>query len=211
MLQIALCDDEPAQLELTKALLKEYRHTRPELDLRTTTFAAAALLEHLRVNGNFDLYFLDILMPGMNGIELGVKIRMIDSGGRILYLTTSTDYAIDSYRAKASGYLLKPVRKECLFPILDEAVENWLGSNQAYVTIKTRDGLQRCPIRAVVFSELVGRCVHYHLVDGSMLEGVSVHTSFREAVADLLSHDRFVLCSASLSIWPMLTGSTPLI
>lgn len=201
MLHIAICDNEHRQLMQTKALLLEYRGLHPELDFRIELFpSAAALLEHLRIYGNFDLYLLDILMPGTDGIELGVKIRGMDQGGHIVYLSTSSDYAVDSYRAKASGYLVKPIQANRLFPLLDDIIRGWLQENQAFITIKTRNGLQRLSIRLVVFGELVGRCIHYHLADGSMLESMSVRTSFGETVSDFLAHERFVLCGASFFV-----------
>ena len=201
MLHIAICDDEQEQLALTQALLQEYHELHPELDLRVDTFSSgAALLEHLRTNGSFDVYMLDILMPNENGIELGLKIRKTDQCGHIFYLTTSPDYAIDSYLTKASQYLLKPVKKELLFRALDETVQNWLREHQSFVTIKTRSGLQRISIREVVYGELVGHCVQYHLADGRVLEGMSVRTSFREAVSAFLEHERFVLCATSFFV-----------
>ena len=139
-------------------------------------------------------------MPGTDGIELGVKIRGMDQGGHIVYLSTSSDYAVDSYRAKASGYLVKPIQASRFFPLLDDVIGCWLQENQAFITIKTRNGLQRLSIRAVAFGELVGRCIHYHLADGSMLESMSVRTSFGEAVSNFLAHERFVLCSASFFV-----------
>ena len=67
------------------------------------------------MRGTFDIYLLDVIMPGQNGIELGLSIREFDQGGRIIYLTASSDFAVDSYRAKASDYLLKPLDKSRLF------------------------------------------------------------------------------------------------
>ena len=201
MLHIAICDDEQEQLALTQALLQEYHELHPELDLRVDTFSSgAALLEHLRTSGNFDVYLLDILMPGENGIELGLNIRKTDQCGHIFYLTTSPDYAIDSYLTKATQYLLKPIQKERLFCSLDEVIQSWLREHQTFVTIKTHSGLQRLSIREVVYGELVGHSVQYHLSDGTVLEGMSVRTSFREAVSVFLEHERFVLCATSFFV-----------
>lgn len=201
MLHIAICDDEPEQLVLTEKLLWEYHGLRPEPEMCLLTFSSGtALLEHMRTNGSFDIYLLDILMPNENGIKLGLKIRKIDQCGHIFYLTTSPDYAVDSYLTKATQYLLKPVKKERFFHALDEVVQNWLREHQSFVTIKTRSGLQRLAIRKVVYGELVGHCVQYHLVDGTVLEGMSVRTSFREAVSAFLEHERFALCATSFFV-----------
>ena len=201
MLRIAVCDDDRSQLTLTEQLLLEYRAQHPQLDLRISLFASdAALLEHLRFTGAFDVYLLDVLMPGENGIDLGLKIRELDCGGHILYLTSSPDYAIESYLVRASHYMLKPVDKVRLFSVLDEQIEEWLREHQSFATIKTRSGLQRVLLRNVVYGELVGHCIQYHLDEGTTLESRSVRTSFREAVSAFLEHDRFVLCSTSFFV-----------
>lgn len=201
MLHIALCDDEQEQLSLIDGMLREYNMTHPELNLRVSAFSSgAALREHLRTAEPFALYLLDVIMPGEDGIELGLKIRKMDQGGRILYLTTSPDFAVDSYLPKASAYLLKPVDKKRLFWALDNAVAGWLQEHQAFVTIKTRAGLQRLSVRSIVYGELVGRCVQYHLAEGSTVEGMSLRTSFREAVSPLLANRRFVLCATSFVV-----------
>jgi len=200
-MDLALCDDEQAQLAQAQEFLREYREQHPEIDLTVCAFTSgSALLEHLRVKGTFDIYLLDIIMPGENGIELGMNIRKLDQGGHIIYLTASPDYAVDSYRARATGYLLKPLGKRQLFSLLDDLTEQWLRRRQSFVTIKTRNGLQRVPLYTVVYGELVDRCVRYHLSDGGMLEGMSLRGSFHSAVQTFLQHRRFVLCAASFFV-----------
>ena len=200
-IKIALCDDEYVQLQQTRSFLREYGSRHPDRDLTAAAFSAGtALLEHLRVKGPFDLYLLDVIMPGENGIELGMSIRGYDKGGRIVYLTSSPDFAVDSYRAKASDYLLKPLDKARLFQALDSVMEDLLRKDQIFSTIKTRDGLRRVSHHSIVYGELAGRCVQYHLSDGSTIEGMSLRGSFQNAVGALLEDRRFVLCSASFLV-----------
>ncbi len=139
-------------------------------------------------------------MPGQNGIELGVSIRKYDQGGHIVYLTASPDYAVDSYRTRASDYLLKPLDRRSLFRSLDGILENLTRKRQDFVTIKAKDGLRRLPIHRVICGELVRRCVHYHLAGGSVIEGMSLRGAFQDAVEPLLAHRRFVLCATSFCV-----------
>lgn len=139
-------------------------------------------------------------MPGENGIELGLNIREADRGGHIIYLTTSSDFAVDSYQTGASDYLLKPLDQNRLFQSLDKIIRSMEKEQRSFVTIKTRDGHLRIPLRCVAYGELVGRCVQYHLADGSVLEGMSLRGSFQDAVRPLLAHRRFVLCAASFVV-----------
>lgn len=166
----------------------------------TAFSSGTALLEHLRFKGTFDIYLLDIIMPEQNGIELGLSIREVDLGGRIIYLTTSPDFAVDSYRTKASDYLLKPLDKNHLFSTLDGIIEDIMRQCQDFVTIKTREGLRRFPLHCIVYGELANRCVQYHLSDGSVIESMSLRGSFQDAVAPLLEDHRFILCAASFVV-----------
>lgn len=200
-IKIALCDDERAQRIQGEAFLRDYCARRPGLELTVSAFASgAALLEHLRVHGAFDVYLLDVIMPGENGITLGLSIREFDQGGHIIYLTASPDFAVDSYRTRASDYLLKPLERDRLFQTLDTLLERMSQEGRGFVTIKTREGLRRLPLGSIVYGELVKRCVHYHLSDGSVLESMSLRSSFQDAVRPLLAHRRFVLCATSFFV-----------
>lgn len=213
MPRIVICDDEAKQLELIGSMLREYCDQHPELGLQIQSFSsAAALLEQLRVTGGFDIYLLDVLLPGSNGIELGKKIRAVDQTGYIIYLTSSPDYAIDSYLVRASQYLLKPVSQQRLSQVLDDILAEWRRERQRYVMVKTRSGMQRLALHSLVYVELVGHTVSYHLLDGSTVESTSVRTSFREAISALLAYPQFVLCGASFAVnlacVDMVEGST---
>lgn len=200
-MRVALCDDEEQQLAQTEAVLAEYGALRSALPLTVTSFTSGiTLLEHMRNKEGFDLYLLDMIMPGENGIELGEEIRALDQVGPIVYLTSSPDFAVDSYRVKAADYLLKPVKKDRLFRTLDETAAALARKQWEFVTIKTREGLRRVPLDFVVYAELVGRCVHYRLSDGTTVEGMSLRGAFQEAVAPLLTYPQFLLCAASFLV-----------
>lgn len=201
MLHVALCDDEKEQLRRVAGLLREYQAIHPAPELRTETFSSgAALLAQISGKGPFDLYLLDVIMPGENGIDLGLAIRKYDRGGRIFYLTASPDFAVDSYQVKAAQYLLKPLDRDRLFSALDETVEDWEQERRSFYAVKTREGLLRLPLHRLVYGELADRCIRYHLSDGSIVEGMSLRSSFRKGVAPLLEQWQFALCSASFFV-----------
>lgn len=200
MTTIALCDDEAEQrLEIAR-LLADYRAAHPGAELRETAFSAPeALLERVESEGAFDLYLLDILMPGQNGIALGMELRKLDAKGVLIYLTSSPDYAVDSYQAGAFYYLLKPVRREQLFSVLDRALEAAAGPDRGLI-VKTREGLRRLDTQAIQYGELSARRIRYVLSDGSAVQGTTLRGAFRDAVAPLLERRQFVLCAASFVV-----------
>ncbi len=139
-------------------------------------------------------------MPGLGGIELGARLRELHDGGTIIYLTVSPEYAVDSYAVRAFHYLMKPVGPERLFPILDQAVEALEKKKAACIAVRTKDGLERVRLDEIVYAELAGRTVRYHLSDGTSLDSVTVRGPFQEEAAPLLADGRFFLCGASFTV-----------
>lgn len=201
MIRLAFCDDEAEQREAVGCLLREYAAARSDLAVKLSVFSSGQdLLAAAEECGGFDLYVLDIVMPGLNGIELGMRLRELNSGGAIIYLTVSPEYAVDSYAARAFYYLTKPTESEKLFSVLDQAVAALEKKKAACVAVRTRDGLRRVRLDEIVYAELVGRTVRYCLADGTSLESVTVRGPFQEAAAPLLADQRFFLCGASFAV-----------
>ena len=124
MPSLAICDDDPRQLHTIGKLIHTYFHTRSDSSWNVASFLSGdALLAQSHARNGFDLYLLDILMPGLNGIETGRQLRETGDGGEIIYLTSSNDFASESYDVRAFFYLLKPVDKQRLFQVLDRALE----------------------------------------------------------------------------------------
>ena len=147
--------------------------------------------------GPFDLYILDIVMPELSGIGLGVRLRELNSDGPIIYLTISPEYAVDSYAARAFYYLIKPVVREQLYPVLDSAVAAIEKQKAACITVKTRDSLYRVRLDDILYAELSGRTIRYYLAGGERLDSTTVRGPFHEEIAPLLADARFFQCGAS--------------
>lgn len=197
MLHIAICDDDAAELAQTRALLDEFLASRA-LAARVREFAAGKeLLFDLEDSGAYDLYLLDVVMPEMNGIELGVKLRETDEHGAIIYLTTSEDFAIDSYSARAFWYLVKPVAPDKLFPVLDKAVAALQKRLDEGIAVKTRDGIERLLFDDIYYVVSVDRSAHF-VHRGGVTGSSTSSTSFQEKTEPLLADRRFRRCGASL-------------
>lgn len=197
MLRIAICDDEELHCDQTAALLRTYLQSHSRLDGQVEAFDCSdALLARVAEAGAFDLYVLDILMPELSGIETGRRLRALGDGGEIIYLTTSNDFAADSYDVRAFFYLLKPVEPHKLFQVLDGAVEKLDKRRSSAVVVATTDGPRRILLERIRYVERVGRCMHYDCTDG-VVDSQTIRVPFREAAASLLVDRRFYLCGAS--------------
>ena len=197
MLRIAVCDDEEQELRKTAALLERYLRDSSTSFGRVELFQSSdALLERSAELGGFDLYILDILMPGLSGIDAGRKLRQLGDGGEIIYLTTSNDFAADSYEVQAFFYLLKPIEAEKLFRVLNGVVEKLNRRRSEGILIRTADGPRHILLERIRYVERVGRIMRYHCTDGTV-DSQTIRVSFREMAAPLLADRRFCLCGAS--------------
>lgn len=199
-MKIVICDDNAQCREETAALVREYIRQRDRhMDLAVFS-CPVELLEEARRAGGFDIYLLDVLMPRINGIELGMQLRQWDFDSKILYLTSSTDYAIAAFKAKASDYLLKPVKREELFQALDDAVASLASRREKGIFLKTRESNIRLSYDSILYAQLEKKAVVYHLTNGKTVVGAAIRTGFSEAVQELLQEGRFALCGKSLVV-----------
>ena len=107
-MQIAICDDDRIHRMIIKDYIRQYSEKNPDVNITCDLFENAYDLEESLIKtGGYDIYLLDILMPDINGIELGALIRSSDSSGKIIYLTSSEEHAIAAFKVKAFDYLLK--------------------------------------------------------------------------------------------------------
>ncbi len=191
MIEIALCDDAAADIEKIRAYAERFADEHPEYPMRLSAFSsAAALLRHIGNGSGFDLYILDILMPRMSGIKLAEKIRSRGCRGEIVFLTCSADYAVDAFSVYASGYVLKPVRKEELDRTLLWAVQKLAQQESKVIIIKTKNGLRRIPLSKIVMIESFDHIRTITMSDGSALE---TSATLSELFEQLKEHSNFYM------------------
>lgn len=195
MLTIALCDDCAEDLENIAALLGEYQRLHPENPFQLTRFHSGNALLSAAACDRFDLYLLDVLMKGADGIQTGLHLRRRGATGEIIYITTTRDFAVESYQAQAFSYLVKPVTRAQLFSVLDQAIgQRWPAE---HLVIRTPDGDAHISLRDVLYVERTRRVMCYHMTDGRNIFSITLRVPFREAAAPLLAYPQFVLCGAS--------------
>lgn len=201
MINIAICDDDTRQQGLIEDFLDHYLLCNKDLQVKFKTFSSGKeLINYILENGSFDLYLLDIVMPELNGIDVGKKIREMKDEGFIIYLTSEASFAVESYNTRAFHYLLKPIEKEKFFSVLDSVFQLLKSKASKYITVKTQDGITKISFDEINYAELTGRRIRYCLIDKSVIESVTLRNTFAEAVTPLLNDQRFVLCGASFAI-----------
>lgn len=125
LMKIAICDDEKHfQLQLKNTIEKHCQ----SLDMLLDIFSNGQELLNSLKKTSFDVYFLDIEMPGIDGLTLSKKIRDLDREAYIIFLTSHTEFAMEGYEVNALRFLSKPVNEEKLREVL------------SYIMDKKREG-----------------------------------------------------------------------
>lgn len=200
-MRIAVCDDEQSCLSQVSALTEEYKRERLKRNVLFEMFSHPEdLLEASEKIGGYDIYILDIVMPGMNGIELGNRLRDLGYGGKIIYLTSSAEYSLDAFRVKAFDYLLKPVAGRDFFRTLDEVLISISEKKDKALLVKTKDRSVKLFYDSILYAEFSKRAVCYHLAEGRTVESVTLRTAFAEAMSELTADKRFVLSGQSMVV-----------
>lgn len=192
-MRIAVCDDDSGDLEYTSGIVTEFLSANPQLDGSLYSFTSPELLLHsVTSHGPFDCYILDIIMDGMDGIELGNRLRALGDKSPIVYVTASPDYAIASYQVRAFNYLLKPIRPAALTRILEELAERWHQSTQKAITVRTPNGVYPVYFGELIYMEVYKHSFLYHLSQGRIVESAANQGSLDTVAAPLLEDFRFV-------------------
>lgn len=137
--KIAICDDDSIFTEETIKLILNYQFER-NTDFTISSFKDGKnLLSNFKNSGDFQILFLDIEMPELNGIELASIIRSsIDRHVFIVFISSYPEYMHESFKVHPYNYLQKPVSRNTLFSILDE-IRLDMNDNDCYFTIDSID------------------------------------------------------------------------
>lgn len=192
-MRIAICDDDRTALPHTASLINLWAKAKDTLAVDCFSEGGSLLAAHAA--NAFDIILLDIVMPGLNGIEVAKEMRAFDSATKLIFLTSSPEYAIESYSVKATNYLLKPVDPAALYACLDE-IENELQNTRAAraIPIKGSRSVHRVTLESIEFVEARGKHVSVFMAGGECLESIEPLHSFE---SKLSITDGFFKCHRS--------------
>jgi len=161
---IALCDDSREDAQHLRALMDKYAAEHRK-NLQVTAFSSAAALLEAMTAGGFQCYFLDIMMPGMNGIDLAEEIRRADEDAEIVFLSSFNDFAHQSYRVHAYDYLLKPAQEQEIFDLLERLTVR-KGEMEDCITLQNGRSVFRIPCDQLAWVEVNQKQLYFSLSGG---------------------------------------------
>ena len=184
MIQIGFCDDDLSILSELRVLLDRYRVER-NVEIASAAFQSPLeLLTEIERGTRFDILLLDVMMPGENGIDTAREIRRYDQSVKIIFLTSSAEFAVESYTVGAYFYQLKPIWQESFFRLLDSVIAECAKSGSMSLILRCKSGITRVELDKLEYCEVIRRSLLLHKTDGTVLEAAGSMDSLCESLAE---------------------------
>ena len=159
--KLAVCDDSLADREYILNMVNHWAAAAGHV-VHTDAFASAEdFLFHYAEEKDYDLLLLDIEMGAMDGVTMAKKLRRQNDTLQIVFITGYSDYIAEGYEVAALHYLMKPVKEEKLWEVLDRAAEK-LARNEKVLHFESGGEMVRVPIYQIRYAEVSGNYVTIH-------------------------------------------------
>lgn len=166
MLRVAIIDDDEKIAEQLKVFLKKYTDDGKEA-FNPECYSAPA--DFLSVYGNgdsYDLIFLDIELPGMNGMDVARKIRERDVSVGLVFVTNMRQYAINGYEVDADDFIVKPVSYYDFAMKLDRVLKKRAKKETAKIPVNCDGTMKYVPVDTIRYVEVSRHKLSYHTDEG---------------------------------------------
>ena len=163
-MRILICDDDPVILELLEKYINSYFHTIGRKCPEIATFNNGESL--LDDSDDKDILFLDIEMPGMNGIYVGNELKKRNNNIIIFVISSYSEYLDDAMRFHVFRYMSKPVDRQRLFRNMNDALDLYHSLTYT-IPIETKQGITTVSASSIIMIEAQSRKVIVHTVQGN--------------------------------------------
>ena len=197
MIKIAFCDDDCSVLSDLHELLALYRAEKNKEIDDYTFHSPLDLISEIERGTRFDILFLDVLMPGENGIDAAAEIRSFDKNAKIIFLTSSSEFAVQSYTVNAFYYQLKPICGESFSRLMDAVLSQCEKEQASSLILHCKAGITRIKPSQLEYCEVIHRTLFLHLASGRVLESIG---SLDELCSQLEPYKNFLRAHRSYLI-----------
>ncbi|MCH5351327.1 MAG: response regulator transcription factor [Clostridiales bacterium] len=190
MLNIAVVDDEQEAVNELKSHVKRY------CDGRGIEYSLTGFTSPVKFLAGFkpeyDLVFMDIEMPDMNGMDAARNLRKMDGEVALIFVTNMAQYAIRGYDVDADDFVVKPVKYGNLEIKLDRILKKHIKKDRPHVTVYENGEVKYLSIAEIRYVEVIKHNIIYHVADGTYEK-----RGVLKSEAALFSANGFAQCNKS--------------
>lgn len=162
--KIAICDDAAEDRVYVRGIVEKWA-AAAGYAVQINTFASAEnFLFHYADESDYDILLLDVEMDAMDGVTMARQLRRENDTVQIVFITGYSDYIAEGYDVAALHYLMKPVREEKLFAVLDRAADK-VARNEKVLHFEVGGEMVRVPVYQIRYAEVMGNYVTIHAAE----------------------------------------------
>lgn len=181
IMNIAICDDDWSAVCTIKKFVDLYMSERV---IETNVFTFVSGKELLDTHIRFDIVFLDIEMPGLNGLEIHKKLKERYMDTIDVFITSHETYIDDALRLLPYGFIQKPVEKERFFKVLAGLIEEYTNQDEE-IAVRTNDGIIKIKKSHIVYAAIERRKVVIQTIE-TCIEANEPFAYWKETLKDKL-------------------------
>lgn len=165
-MRIAIIDDEDQVRSQVKGLVEQYGQEK-NVSVECVCFSeAVSFLKAYKAD--YDAVFMDIKMPGYNGMEAAQILRETDKNVILVFITNLKQYAIHGYEVDAIGFVVKPINRYDLFVVMDKVNQKIAVRGANDITLKTPNGIRRLCVRDIFYIEVMKHKLIFYTIYGDI-------------------------------------------
>ena len=191
VLKIAICDDEKEFRSAAEQMLKLYMADKSAQFLADTFDVSSDLIDATEKGTIYDIYLLDIYMPGITGMSIATELRSRGVKSPIIFLTSSTDHALEAFGVNATHYLLKPYSKENFYAGMDKAMQSIAVHKDDSIVLKVDNEYRSISVSGIIYCESEDKYQRLYLESG---EKLLIRISGADLYKQLSQFDSFYHC-----------------
>ncbi len=186
-MRIAICEDHADEAEWLIRMIRHWAQER-NVEVEISSFADAETFFFTIEDTVYDALFLDIIMPGEDGVALAKRLRSSAYDVPIVFVTGEKEYALEGYEVAAVNYLLKPIVEQKVSECLDRIYQT-MSEAESFIILNTGEAVVKIFQREIYKIEVFGHKLIYFTQKGEYM----VHSSLKEA-QQKLEKGSFISC-----------------
>ncbi|MDK2564651.1 LytTR family DNA-binding domain-containing protein [Romboutsia sedimentorum] len=166
MYRVVICEDEDNQREILKDFIcKSFKDISDQIEILEFS-SGEELLAHQNLDG-IDIFFLDIQMDKLTGMDVAKKIRESNDTSEIIFITSLLEYVQEGYKVRAYRYLLKPVKYEDLKENILSCVSDIIKKRENFIIIEHKGITNKIPVSTITYIDIIKRDITIHTTQGA--------------------------------------------
>ena len=158
MIKVAICDDEQQMTTQIEELVIRAGIKRGVRVYTDIFFSAGSLMDYIRQGNEYDIIYLDIEMPQMDGIEFAKKLREMNSEAVLVYISAHTEYAIQLFDVDTFRFLQKPVDEDEFGKVFHQACDRIISGGK-FFSYSYQKRICRVRLTSILYFESKGRTI----------------------------------------------------